>query len=236
MSLPRLHPMTTFQSYIRGDVTIHPNAAIASGVILQAEPGSRIIIAAGVCVGMGAILHVYEGTLEIEEGASLGAGALIIGQGQIGTNACIGSMTTIFNASVPSNEVIQPHSLIGETGRQVVLDNPETPPIDASAETELTFGGETPNGATPAPNTTADSKLESEATETEVTQTESSSKAPLPKTTDSPTVPASALASDRPSENTSIVYGQDYINHLLTTLLPHRQALNRPADEANRNA
>lgn len=111
--------MNNLNSYISGEVTIDPSAAIAPGVILQAEPNSRIIIAAGVCIGMGAIVHARDGILEIEAGAILGAGVLVVGKGKIGANASIGSATTIVNYSIDSGQVVAPSSLIGDIGQRV---------------------------------------------------------------------------------------------------------------------
>jgi carbon dioxide concentrating mechanism protein CcmN len=118
MYLPPLQPISNSHFYVSGSVTIHPSAAIAPGVLFQADPDSQIIIAAGACVGMGAILHAHQGLLEVEAGANIGTGVLIIGKGKIGTNACIGSMTTIWNSSIGWGEVVPPGSLIGDASRQ----------------------------------------------------------------------------------------------------------------------
>jgi carbon dioxide concentrating mechanism protein CcmN len=117
MKVPPLQPMLHDQVQVSGDVTIHPSAAIAPSVLLQADPGSRIIIAAGVCIGMGCVLHAHQGTLEVCEGASLAAGVLLIGRGQIGSQANIGAATTIFNSDVPPRHVLPSGSLIGSYGR-----------------------------------------------------------------------------------------------------------------------
>jgi carbon dioxide concentrating mechanism protein CcmN len=109
-----LHPALDSNSYIQGDVTIEPGVVIAPGVLLQAGPNSRIIIGAGACLGMGVILQVHEGTLEIQAGASLGAGVLVVGSGKIGSNACIGTTSTLLNPSVEPSQVIAPGSLLGE--------------------------------------------------------------------------------------------------------------------------
>jgi carbon dioxide concentrating mechanism protein CcmN len=129
-----LQPALDSNSYIQGDVTIEPGAVIAPGVLLQASPNSRIIIGAGACLGMGVILQVYEGTLEIQAGASLGAGVLVVGAGKIGSNACIGTTSTLLNPSIEASQVIAPGSLLGEidTGNgssatQDVQSAPTTP-------------------------------------------------------------------------------------------------------------
>ena len=118
MQLPPLLPMSHSQTYVCGDVTIHPSAVIAPGVLLQAEPHSRIVISAGVCIGMGTILHSYQGTLEVGESANIGTGVLFVGRGKIGANACVGSSTTILNTNVNPQQVLPPGSLIGDTSRQ----------------------------------------------------------------------------------------------------------------------
>ena len=119
MYVPPLHPSNNFNSYVSGDVTIDPSAAIAPGVLLQANPNSRIVIGSGVCIGMGAILHAHEGTLEVESGVTLGAGVLVIGKGKIGANSCIGPTTTMLNPSIEPGKVVAAGSLIGDESRQI---------------------------------------------------------------------------------------------------------------------
>ncbi len=119
MSVPPLRLSNNFDSYISGEVTIHPSAVLAPGVILQAAVNSKMIIGPGVCIGMGSILQVHEGTLEVEAGANLGAGFLMVGKGKIGANACIGSATTVFNYSVEPGQVVPPGSILGDTSRQI---------------------------------------------------------------------------------------------------------------------
>lgn len=136
MQLRPLQPQDDARFYISGNVTIHPSAAIAPGVFLQADPDSEILIAAGVCIGKGSILHAYQGILEIGSGSILGTQVLVIGKGTIGVNACIGSMSTIWNCSVEPGKVVPPHSVVGQMGR---------------LGPELEAEGETPNASAPAP-------------------------------------------------------------------------------------
>jgi carbon dioxide concentrating mechanism protein CcmN len=117
MYLPPLQPVANSDIRICGDVEIHPTASIAPGVILQAAPNSRIIIGIDACIGMGVIISAYGGIVEIANGATLGSGVLIVGQSQVGSNACVGTATTIFNASVDSMAVITPGSIIGDNSR-----------------------------------------------------------------------------------------------------------------------
>ena len=119
MSIPPLLRFgNNIESHISGEVIIHPSAILAPGVILQAAPNSKIVIGSGVCIGMGSILQVDEGSIEIEVGVNLGAGFLMVGKGKIGTNACIGAATTVFQSSVAPGQVVPPGSLLGDTSRQ----------------------------------------------------------------------------------------------------------------------
>ena len=196
MYLSPLQPISNSHFYVSGNVTVHPSAAIAPGVLLQADPDSHIIIAAGVCVGMGAILHAHQGILEVEEGANIGAGVLIVGKGKIGTNACIGSMTTILNSSVGWGQVIPPASLIGDASRQSEAQRPEN-------TTTLVFESSS--------NQQVSENQPAEATTTLTSESSSNQQA----------LETSGGAGTQ-------VYGQANLNRLLSTLLPHRQALNRP--------
>jgi carbon dioxide concentrating mechanism protein CcmN len=139
MSVSLLRLGDRFDSHIHGNVIIHPSAVLAPGIIIQAAINSTIVIGAGVCLGMGSILQVSEGILEIEAGANLGAGFLMVGQGKIGANACIGSATTVFNCSVAPGQVIPSGSILGDNSRQIVeplAAQPESanPSIDKSEE------------------------------------------------------------------------------------------------------
>lgn len=117
MSVPPLRLYNNFETFFSGEVIVHASAVIAPGVIMQAAPNSKIIIGSGVCIGMGSILQVDTGTLEIESGANLGAGFLMVGAGKIGTNACIGSATTVFCSSVEAGQVVPSGSVIGDNSR-----------------------------------------------------------------------------------------------------------------------
>ena len=108
-----------------GDVTIHPHAIIAPGVVIQATENSQVIIEAGACIGMGAVIKAYQGKIVLEQGSIVGARVLIIGKSTIGTNACIGVSTTIFNSSVDAMKVIEGYSVLGDFSRVVNLDNTE---------------------------------------------------------------------------------------------------------------
>lgn len=205
MYLPPLHPISNSQFYVSGNVTIDPSAAIAPGVLLQADPDSQIIIASGVCIGMGAILHAHAGILEVEEGANIGTGVLIVGKGKIEANACIGSMTTILNSSVGAGKVVPPGSLIGDPSRQVTetqrSEDTTTPVFESSSNDQVSD----PSDSSPTPDNL------------------SSNQQQAPESLEAPGTQ---------------VYGQANLNRLLSTLLPHRQALNRPLqnDQSSNNS
>ena len=192
-----------------GDVVVNEGAAIAPGVILQAEPGSRISIAAGACIGMGVILHAREGTLEIGAGVILGAGVLVVGAGTIGTNACIGAGTTLINPSIDQMQIMPAGSLIGDTSRQADAE------ATAAAPTAAPTSPETPEATTPpvAPPIEPPSPAQTPP------QTAPETATDAPEST--------AAEPPQPGETPTILYGQAHINRLLGTLFPHRQAFNR---------
>ena len=201
MHLPLLPAISNSDVYVTGDVSIDASAAIAPGVIIQAEPDSKIIIAAGVCIGMGAILHAHKGTLEVESGAILGAGVLVVGKGKIGNNACIGSATTIWNTSIEPWQVVPPASLLGDTGRQVAETSP---PV---AEEMPTTEPATPEkGQSPQENGKHGDSL-------------------TPQETTSEDAPAQKDAELSPPASNPI-YGQANLNRLMLTLFPHNKSLN----------
>jgi carbon dioxide concentrating mechanism protein CcmN len=141
MHLPRSPLISDDHFYISGDVTLESSAAIAPNVMLQADPGCKIIVAAGVSIGSGSILHAHGGNLEIDAGATLGSGVLILGSGKIGVDACIGSRATVLNSSIAPEYAVPPGAVIGD------YSSPATPaPQSAPAPVET---NET-NGATPA--------------------------------------------------------------------------------------
>lgn len=151
--------------YISGNVTVHPSAAIAPGVMLQADPESHLVIAAGVCIGVGCILHAYQGTLEVDAGATLGSGVLVVGQGKIGANACIGAMTTILNSSIPAKEMIEPGSLIGDHSRRVVIvEASDSYPPEPEPKEQPASSPASPPSPPTAPATESSPPAETEAT------------------------------------------------------------------------
>ncbi len=200
--------------YVEGDVSIDPSAAIAPGVILRAAPGSKIIIGTGVCIGLGSVLHAHEGTLEVEAGAKLGAGVLLVGKGKIGANACIGAVTTIWNASIEPWQVLPAASVVGDQGRQlaavpVASTSPPSPQeVDTSDSTLSEPKKEALNG-----QVASNQAVASTSTTDEVSQTESAVKSAN-------------------SEADTSVSGQGSLERILKTLFPYdNQSLNPSSED-----
>jgi carbon dioxide concentrating mechanism protein CcmN len=211
MHLPTLPLISHSHVYVEGDVSIDASAAIAAGVILRAAPDSKIIIAAGVCIGVGSILHAHQGTLEVEACANLGAGVLVVGKGKIGANACIGATTTIWNDSIEPWQVVPPGSLVGDRGRQIA---------DVSSTSTDTPSSDAPDPPSASTSTTEQDSLNGQQAPSN----------PIVVSTD--TTDADSLTEpkeeEQNSEAGSFVYGQGNLNRLLKTLFPYNQSLTLP--------
>ena len=211
MYLPPPQPILNKDIRVSGEVEIHPTASLAPGVILQAAPNGRIVIGADVCIGMGAIINAGEETIEIGDGAILGSGVLIVGKCKIGNNSCIGTSTTIFQGDIAAMATIAPGSIVGDTSRQVGLDNSDRAAEPSAHRAETKSVKSHFNGNSASTNTAKN------APQPNVTQNEHRDSASIPLET---TVEFSAQKSKNP------VVGQLYINELLVTLFPHKKTLN----------
>ncbi|MEB3212574.1 MAG: hypothetical protein VKL39_14535 [Leptolyngbyaceae bacterium] len=124
MNAPSLQQLNDLCFYVSGNVIIHPDACIAADVFLQADPGSQLIIGERVVIGPQSILHVSGDRLTIGSDVTIGSQVLIVGSGNIGDGACIGSFSTLmFSINVEQHKVLPPRSLIGDTSRVVHLDD-----------------------------------------------------------------------------------------------------------------
>ncbi len=123
--LPPLEPIGDFRSYVCGNVVIDPTAAIASGVLIKADQGSHVSIAASVCIGMGTVIHAQDGLLEIEAGASLGAGVLVYGASKIGEGSCIGASSSIVRSVIAKGAIVPSCSLIVDQAEQDISPTEE---------------------------------------------------------------------------------------------------------------
>jgi carbon dioxide concentrating mechanism protein CcmN len=110
--LPVAMPPPNRPAVISGDVTVHPTANVASGVLLHADPGSQLVIGVGACIGAGCILHAHTGTLFIGDGVILGMGTLVFGTTQVGERSCVGADSSLIDVSIAPNTVLPPNSLI----------------------------------------------------------------------------------------------------------------------------
>ena len=251
MSVSLLQLSDRFDTHIYGDVIIHPSAVLAPGIILQAATNSRIVIGAGVCLGMGSILQVSEGILEIEAGANLGAGFLMVGQGKIGANACIGAATTVFNYSVAPGQVIASGSILGDTSRQVVEASAEEPESSNSqpekpekqeqviSSTQLSVAAflEFKHQSTPVSPPSPTPKSQSPPVEeTAVVSDSTSEETTLPESTEECSDHLKPSESNLETHNIfgTQIYVQGSINRLLSTLFPHIQSLgNQNSDNSS---
>ncbi|MBF2086472.1 hypothetical protein [Thermoleptolyngbya sp. C42_A2020_037] len=193
-----LSSVETTLGLTNGDVVIEPGAAIAPGVLLQANPGSRITIRAGVSVAAGAILHAHGGPLTIEAGATIGSRVLIIGAGHIGATACIGAEATVLNPAIAPGEMVPPRALLGDTSRRVDLDTP-------LASTMPDSSGAIPSTPLPAPASTSAAGSGPDVLSDHRSVGGLSTTAPI-------------------SLSTPPVYGREALQQLLATMFPYRQA------------
>ena len=223
MYFPPLEPVSNSENYISGDVTIDSSAFVAPGAILQAAPGSQIVIGAGACVGMGSILKAYHGAIKIKKGAILGAAVLVVGNSEIGDKACIGAATTIFNARVEAMAVIAAGSIIGDTSRRVSQEpeeeseeEPVAEPTEQEQQAEIVEPSPPETEAIPQPPVSE----EPEAVTTPIEETPLEIEIETEKKTE-------------PQSATAPVIGKVYINQLLLTLFPQNQTSNRSSSKGN---
>ncbi|PNW36047.1 UNVERIFIED_CONTAM: transferase [Euhalothece sp. KZN 001] len=216
MSVLSLPATGNSKIYVSGEVDIDETATIAPGVILQATDQGRIIIKAGACLGMGTVLTANAGSIEIGEGAILGAGVLVVGYGKIGDQACVGTASTLIQTSVAAMTVIPPGSLFGDDSRQgnpspeetpAPSPNP-TPENNGSHADEVTFNNnlDPPSSFTSPP---AESNG-SDSDEQEAVNQNSNS-------------PEETSSSQKQSPSNTTIYGQTHIERLMVTLFPHKE-------------
>ena len=204
MYLQHSPPQQPDRTIAIGQVDIHPTAAIAPGVILRAAPESRIAISAGACIGMGAILHAYQGEIVVGEGATLGAGVLVVGRAQIGASACIGPATTIFQTDVDSSCAIAPGSILGDPSRKVVASEDEE---------VVTIEGKEEPAIASASDPTSDEKGAAAFSSTSENTSDSQQPSPPEKPKKAP---------EPQARKPSILYGRAHVSQLLVTLFPHQ--------------
>ncbi len=209
--LPPPQPILNKDIRISGDVEIHPTASLAPGVILQAASNSRIVIGADVCIGMGVIINACKGSVEIGDGAILGAGVLIIGESKIGNSSCIGTSTTIFRQNVASMAVVEPGSILGDISRQMNLEESQK-----NTKTDAQSKSEPPKSSQKSQKTRSNyyyAAQTNQSTADNSHQEQNSDSIPQVEVSVEPQV----------KQEKAPVVGEVYINELLVTLFPHNK-------------
>lgn len=215
--------------HICGNVSIDPSAVIAPGVLLQAEANSKIVIAAGVCIGAGTIVQAAGGNLYIEAGVCIGRGVLIVGNGSIDRDACIGAGTTAIDPHIEVGAVIPPNSLIGDRSRSevaVVADgdfpanlNGANPPAPdpTPPEPEPVDLWESQPATTPVGNTYYKAKT------AKVSQPQAATPTPSPEPVTPPVPPpvASPPVTAIEHKSTNFVAGRDRFDRMKLALFPN---------------
>ncbi len=222
MQLPSPQPMGSCHPMISGNVTIHSSAAIAPGVLLQADPGAELIIGAGVCIGAGAVIHAHGGTLELEVSVNLGSEVLVVGHGRIRANACIGSKATLINPDVSAASVVGWETLVGDQSRTVEGEPVNQAPY-ANGLIPPVYGPPIQNGQVlpthPSPIQNGQVPVQP--------PTPIASGPPVPGSL-TPTVPDEPGPLVPPNLYNQPIYGKAAVERLLNTMFPHRQTLNQP--------
>lgn len=229
MYFPPPQPILNKDIRVSGDVEIHPTASLAPGVILQAAPNGRIVIGADVCIGMGAIINACEETIEIGDGAILGSGVLIVGKCKIGNHSCIGTSTTIFQGNVAAMATIKPGSIVGDTSRQVKLDNSDRVLKDTAPHTGSPTASrtETKSAKSHFNGNSASTSGTDNAPQPDVTQNGPRDRGGSPSDRrDSAEIPLETTVEPSVQNSKTPVVGQVYINELLVTLFPHKKTSN----------
>lgn len=208
-------------SFLDGQVEVADGVALADGVVLNAAPGCRLILAPGVCLGSGVIIQAHGGHLVIEPGAVLGSGVLVVGAGRIGPNACIGADSTLINPDVLASQVVPANALWGDPIRlqganpaessqaqDQQRSTPEPQPLSSVSGSEEALPPESTDTSEMASSLPSDSSH---------AETEASDTADLIADADTATPNGT---------HPSPVHGQKQVQQLIATLFPHRQLLN----------
>jgi carbon dioxide concentrating mechanism protein CcmN len=257
-----ISPLQREDVFVSGDVTIHANAAIAPGVVLQAGQNERIVIADGVCLGLGVVLHARRGDICIKAGANLGAGVLVIGACTVGPYASIGAASTIIDTDVAADQVLAAGTVLGDRSRpqEKPDERPDERP-DEGRPSEMRSPGQNPPHELPSPweNESSEESIISQDSRDESSRNpsedspdppeepidlaESSSPPPEQKSDPSPSEHPSNTSNSETTTNSPsnpavvkrLIYGQVHLNQMLTTLFPHAQHL-KPRSDSDSSA
>ncbi|MGD1851267.1 MAG: hypothetical protein ACFCBU_11905 [Cyanophyceae cyanobacterium] len=225
MNLQPLHPISDRDSWIAGEVVVDSTAVVAPGVLLQAEPGCRIRIGPGAVVGMGTVIHAYNGAIEVGAGVNVGAAVLLVGRVTVGDRACVGAQTTVMNSVVNMGQAIAPGSLIGVPYEAGPSPQSSTSSSSSYSQTSTVSRSTSLDDASKAWNYTA-------STSSSETFTASSTVSPPSHASPQPPQPESAGTMARPMPQ-GIVYGKVQLEKLMVTMFPHRYSPNGSSDGGN---
>ena len=211
---------------VMGDVTVAADAMIAPGVVLQASPGSRIVIASGACLAGGVCIQSRQGVLTIGVSANLGANVLVVGNGKVGDYACVSAGSTLMNPQLISESLVPPGALVvSESGQGFAQEG------SSSAENQVTVSQQNdsfvntfveplPIGPKPIETTSLNDQngqyVDPSVQSNGVQLDNGSSNGGSNRQGDG----SSAIA----VAGSQHVYGKDQINQLLSTLFPNRMS------------
>ena len=235
---------------------VDASAAIAPGVVLQALPGSRIIIGKGAALAGGVCVQSKSGVLKIASGATLGANVLIVGSGSIGTNACISPGSTLMNPQVGDESLLPPNTLLeGKATSSRSSRSPSQNDFSQNGSSQNSFNqnGSSQNSFSqngfsqgsqnsiahqplpkntfvePGPVAPKPVQIPSiDNTTSTASYDPSKNGVQLNQTYDLSSGNGSSSALTAPNHDR--VYGRDQVSELLSTLFPHRQSLNGTQD------
>ena len=237
----------TAQVYVAGDVVVAPDVTIAIGAVLQAQPGSRLVIESRVCIGTQVVVHAYGGELRLRTGVNVGPGGLLLGQGSVGENACIGAESTLIHPQVAAAAVIPAQSLWGDPSHSSQPGSPTQPQSPAAAEPHGHSPAATPPLTAPVPGLNGHTEINGRNPKAAVGETFNGSASVNSTASDSPEESSSTLeaasqpdAADPLGTNeagvlapNSVVYGREQVTQLIATLFPYRRPLTSSDDTSS---
>ncbi|MBE9107964.1 hypothetical protein IQ273_00810 [Nodosilinea sp. LEGE 07298] len=222
MVVPALASNPSTNGHIQGNVDLAPGVSMAPGVLLGASPGCRLVISTGVCLGADVVVQARQGDLVLEPGVSLGSGVLVVGHGSIGQHTCIGSNSTVVNPTLGASQVVAPGSLVGDPSQPVSPPNSSEGGSSVGAASPVKHRTHVANGN--AGYGLSNGSRHGNSLDENAQYGTSNGNTSNGNTSSSNTSNGSRL-------NGSSVYGKTQVNHLLSTLFPHRQALNGATSE-----
>lgn len=223
MVVPAQASNPSTNGHIQGNVDLAPGVAMAPGVLLGASPGCRLVISLGVCLGADVVVQARHGDLVLEPGVSLGSGVLVVGHGSIGQHTCIGSNSTVINPTLGASQVVAPGSLVGDPsqpGSELPQSSSSGPGVGASSPVQNHAHAASGNPMYGLGNGSQHGRSQGENAQSGISNGNTSNGSN-----------ANGNTSNGSRLNGSSVYGKAQVNHLLSTLFPHRQALNGATSE-----